>query len=195
MSNYIRLGFVLLLICAVASGILAYVNSITVDKIAANKVLEKEQAKKEVLPLATTFVEDSTSTGFKFFTAMSDSGDVVGYVFLAIGSGYTKSVPIETMVGLDINFKIINIKVIKQVETPGLGDDCKKPSFAQKFIGKMKDDLLVDKDGGKIASITGATITTRAVTNSIRKGVEEIEKGLTPKACPECVQDTLAAGK
>jgi electron transport complex protein RnfG len=67
------------------------------------------------------------------------------------------------------------IKIISQKETPGLGALCvnsepfngKKWSTLQ-FVGKGIGDLKVDKDGGPIVSITGATITSRAITNSIK---------------------------
>ncbi|MEJ2050951.1 MAG: FMN-binding protein [Calditrichota bacterium] len=42
------------------------------------------------------------------------------------------------------------------------------------FIGKGIDDLRVDKDGGPIVSITGATITSRAITNSIREKLSSL---------------------
>ena len=38
------------------------------------------------------------------------------------------------------------------------------------------NQLTVDKDGGTIESITGATISSRAVTNSIYKALEDLEK-------------------
>lgn len=42
-------------------------------------------------------------------------------------------------------------------------------------------ELLVDKDGGKIASLTGATITTRAVTNSLKEAAAIIKQDVEAK--------------
>jgi electron transport complex protein RnfG len=80
------------------------------------------------------------------------------------------------MVGLNKDMTINKIAVIKQKETPGLGDKCKADWFSDKFTNLSKQDLRVDKDGGKIVSITGATITTRAVTRSIKNYIELLEK-------------------
>jgi electron transport complex protein RnfG len=85
------------------------------------------------------------------------------------------------MVGIDTTGRIKKIEIISQKETPGLGAlsvesgpfNGKKWSTRQ-FTGKTIDDLKVDKDGGPIVSITGATITSRAVTNSIRDKMKEL---------------------
>ncbi len=80
------------------------------------------------------------------------------------------------MVGIDTTGVIRKIEIISQKETPGLGAQSVRDEpfkgnrwSTRQFIGKTASDLKVDKDGGKIVSITGATITSRAVTNSIRE--------------------------
>ena len=50
--------------------------------------------------------------------------------------------------------------------------------FQQQFIGRISDGLAVDKDGGQITSVTGATISSRAVANSIKNGLETLTKQL-----------------
>ncbi|OQX94990.1 hypothetical protein B6I21_07740, partial [candidate division KSB1 bacterium 4572_119] len=45
-------------------------------------------------------------------------------------------------------------------------------------LNKVADGLAVDKDGGEIKSITGATISSRAVANSIKEGLEDLEEKL-----------------
>jgi electron transport complex protein RnfG len=97
----------------------------------------------------------------------------MGYAFKSEGNGYSSL--IETMVGIDTTGKITHIKIISQKETPGLGtfSENSEPFTGKKwstrqFEGKTYDQLKVDKDGGQIVSITGATITSRAITNSIK---------------------------
>ncbi|HQJ96364.1 MAG TPA: FMN-binding protein, partial [Candidatus Cloacimonas sp.] len=61
-------------------------------------------------------------------------------------------------------------------ETPGLGSNSTQPKFSEQFKGKTSEQLIVDKDGGVppncIKAITGATITTRAVVNSVKESIE-----------------------
>ena len=77
------------------------------------------------------------------------------------------------MVGIDKNNKITGIEVISQQETPGLGAKIKESSFLQQFIGKTLEELKIKKDGGKIDAVTGATISSRAVTNGVRQAIEQ----------------------
>ncbi|MBN2461172.1 MAG: RnfABCDGE type electron transport complex subunit G [Candidatus Cloacimonetes bacterium] len=173
MKYYIRLGFVLLVIAVISSGILAYVNSITKPIIDENKRREKEEARKEVLPQATSFDSLTFLNGETAYIAL-DRDKIVGYTFVASLYGYSSEV--KTMVGLDTLFHITRIKIIEQQETPGLGANCSKSEFQEQFSGKDKTEMQVDKDGGSIASITGATITTRTIASSIRSGMEIMEK-------------------
>ena len=92
------------------------------------------------------------------------------------------------MAALDKDFKIIAIKVTEQTETPGLGTNSTQPKFTDQFKGKTSEQLIVDKDGGAppncIKAITGATITTRAVTNSLKEAIETLKKQVLAQTTP-----------
>jgi len=60
--------------------------------------------------------------------------------------------------------------VLKQKETPGLGSAITKMSFLQQFIGKSLKDRLAPKED--IDTITGATISTRAVCDGIKQALK-----------------------
>ena len=83
---------------------------------------------------------------------------------------------------LSNDMKINKIEIVSQAETPGLGAKCTEPGFAEKYTGLGKEQLLVDKDGGTIKSITGATISTRAITESIKSAVEILSANIAPSA-------------
>ena len=89
-----------------------------------------------------------------------------------VASRYGYSSEVKTMVGVNYDMTIKKIKVIEQAETPGLGANATTEGFQGQFSGKGLAGLLVDKDGGKIVSLTGATITSRTVTNSIADGMK-----------------------
>jgi electron transport complex protein RnfG len=76
--------------------------------------------------------------------------------------------------------KVIGFKVLSHKETPGLGDQAFKPKFADQFTGKgyQQLELVKIQEEGKITAVTGATITSRAVTNGIKHALIELEKFL-----------------
>jgi electron transport complex protein RnfG len=173
MKYFFKLGFVLLVITVIASGVLAYINSITKPIIEENQRKAKEEARMEVLPEAATFDSISYLNEETVYISKNEEGNIVGYTFIASLYGYSSDV--KTMVGVTPDLKVNRIKIIEQKETPGLGANCEKPEFQQQFENKNKSEMTVDKDGGNIISITGATITTRTLAQSIKLGLGFIE--------------------
>ena len=173
MKYFFKLGFVLLVITVIASGVLAYINSITKPIIEENQRKAKEEARMEVLPEAATFDSISYLNEETVYIGKNEEGYIVGYTFVASLYGYSSDV--KTMVGVTPDLKVNRIKIIEQKETPGLGANCEKPEFQQQFENKNKSEMTVDKDGGNIISITGATITTRTLAQSIKLGLGFIE--------------------
>ncbi len=171
MKFYLKLGLTLLIFCVVASGILAYVNGVTLPIITERKALEQEQTRKELIPEAKTFdmKKAAADSSFVYFIARNDKDEAIGYSFVAAKRGYSSVV--KTMVAMDKDMVITAMKVIDQNETPGLGTHAADKDFPQRFLKLGFADIKVDKDGGPIKSITGATITTRAIANSIQEAI------------------------
>lgn len=181
MKYYIKLGIILFITCAIATGILAYLNGLTAPMI---KQVKDKEAKEAQLEVTKTGAEDTNEYTFEakfleldikgdstfYYIAFNQEQEKVGYVLTATKYGYSSNV--KTVVGLDSEFKIKKIKVIDQAETPGLGAKCVNEDFAPRFVNKRVDELKVDKDGGSIKSITGATITTRTISSSIKATLE-----------------------
>jgi electron transport complex protein RnfG len=189
MNNILRLSIVLTIITLIAAFVLAEIYRITKPRIEEQKQAKTQEALAIVLPEAKLLVPVNQKVPVKdgdgnvlyerdevlYYKgyANTETTHLIGYAFEAAGSGYSSIV--ETMVGIDTSGHIKMIKIISQKETPGLGALCvnsepfngKKWSTLQ-FVGKGIGDLKVDKDGGPIVSITGATITSRAITNSIK---------------------------
>jgi len=171
MKYYLKLGFILFIITVIASGVLAYINTLTQPIIEKNQRIAQEKARKEVLPSAITFEE--VTCDITYHIGKDAGGNIVGYTFVASLYGYSSDV--KTMVGVNTDLIIEKIKIISQSETPGLGANCEKPEFQAQFSEKQKTDMRVDKDGGNIVSLTGATITTRAITNSIKAALDKLD--------------------
>ena len=73
--------------------------------------------------------------------------------------------------------------MLSQVETPGLGTKVEEvkygeddPWFTRQFLGKTANAVAVDKDGGDIQSITGATISSRALAKSVVAAYEKLQQ-------------------
>lgn len=179
MKLYLKLGFILLVVSVIATGILAYVNSITAPQIEALKQEEAIKSREELIP-DSIFEEVEVSPDFSYFIARNkDTEEIQGYTFIASQKGYSSNV--KTMAGVSPDFKLMGIKVVEQSETPGLGANCTASTFTDQFQGKISEDLMADKDGGKIKSLSGATITTRAIASSLKQAIQALEQDVVAK--------------
>jgi len=180
--NIVRLGVILMLIAGVAAGGLSLLNNQTAPIIEAYKEQQQAEARMDVSRSigGSHFEKITAPDGFEYYKALDDSNKLVGYVALAKGQGYSST--IETIAGFDTSFNVSGIKITFQQETPGLGTkstEVKKgdnePWFQRQFRDKDGLTLAVKKDRGDIDAITGATITSRAVTNSVRNVAVKIK--------------------
>lgn len=102
------------------------------------------------------------------------SGNVSGYVIASTSpNGYGGN--IQVAVGVTNNGKITGLDVVLQNETAGLGSKCTEPDFTSQFAGKSASVLGYSKTDAKadnqIDAISGATITTKAVTEAANAAV------------------------
>jgi electron transport complex protein RnfG len=145
------------------------------------KTIEPEGAKVQLLegdrPVETLRVEetseDSPVTAYRVFRGQ----ELLGYVVEGSGSGYADRITALIGLGSDLE-TITGVSVIQQMETPGLGDKITGP-WADQFAGKsVEPPLEVVKNGSasaenhRIDAISGATISSRAVTNIVNQTVE-----------------------
>ncbi|PIQ86134.1 MAG: hypothetical protein COV73_05035 [Candidatus Omnitrophica bacterium CG11_big_fil_rev_8_21_14_0_20_43_6] len=170
MKETARYGFILGLICVVAAGLLAAANALTAPKILSAAQAEEQAALKEVMPLAAKFtaIESGPDQETLYYKAFDAQGKLIGFVFKAKGKGYSSV--IETLAGIFLDEKISAIKVISLNETPGLGMRITEDKFTGQFNQKNSLDL------SSVEAITGATISSRAVINSVMKKAKEISE-------------------
>lgn len=170
MREMVRYGFILALICLIAAGLLAAVNTLTAPKILAQALAEEQAALKEVMPPAAKFVAIKSDADAEtlYYQALDSQDKIIGFVFKASGKGYSSV--IQTLVGIDLAGKISAIKVLSQTETPGLGVRITEKKFTDQF--RNQDSL--DLPG--VQAISGATISSRAVIKSIIKKAKEIKE-------------------
>jgi len=170
MKEMMRYGFILALICVVAAGLLAGVNALTRSKIIASALAEEQAALKEVMSGAAKFtaVKPDAHKEILYYKAFDSQDKLIGFVFKASGKGYSSV--IETLVGVFPDGLISAVKVISQNETPGLGMRVTE----NKFTGQFSNQNSLNLSG--VQAISGATISSRAIMNSVMKKAQEIRE-------------------
>lgn len=185
-------------ITVIMGAALGGVYSVTKDPIEKAQEQAKNDAYAAVLPQATRVMsveEDGSviekinpllsSLGFENVTIddICVGGDdanntLVGYVVLVTSSeGYGGDIQIA--VGMDTDYKITGLSFLTLNETAGLGMEADTDAFKQQFIGKSVDQFTYTKTGStqdsEIDALSGATITTSAVTNAVNAALRTIQ--------------------
>jgi Na+-translocating ferredoxin:NAD+ oxidoreductase subunit G len=167
-----------------ASAALGYVYEFTKEPIEISKMNKKLDAIKTVVP---PFSNNPNKEMYKLPTGEGDSLEIYPakkdstLLGLAVRT-YSKkgfSGQISLMAGFKPDGTIINITVLEQKETPGLGTKMAESGFKDQFLGKnpVSFHVSVKKDGGQVDAITAATISSRAFCDAIRKAHNTIMKG------------------
>lgn len=160
----------LFVICLVVTALLAVTNMLTAPQIQKLSKETEDKTKAEVLASADEFSDALTvSADGKDYTYYEGtaSGDTIGYVFKTSAKGYGGD--IDLMVGIDTSGKVTGVSILSISETAGLGMNAKNESFINQYIGKS-GTIGVSKNGAsdtEIQALTGATITSKAVTSEV----------------------------
>jgi electron transport complex protein RnfG len=139
---------------------------------------EKEEALKEMAPDATDPIMPSGkwtvhNKNFEYHEAKA-SGKPVAFIASTAGKGYSSF--IQMLVSLSPDLKIRDLKVLGMNETPGLGDQVLEKNFLDQFKGKSLSQIVLIKGETKdnIQAISGATISSRGVTNGVKDAVQTL---------------------
>lgn len=165
------LVIVLSVICLVIAALLGLVDSVTKGPIEANTAKTVQDSLQVVMP-AESYEEVEFADG----SVTIDTGTVVPVlaVYKAGDVGYVVetnspngfSGAIDMMAGIAADGSITGIAIISHAETSGLGSKATDPEWQAQFIG-LSGGASVTKDGGTIESITGSTITSRAICDGV----------------------------
>ncbi|SKC64410.1 RnfABCDGE type electron transport complex subunit G [Maledivibacter halophilus] len=191
MKEIAKLGLILLLICVIAALALAFTNEFTKDQIDYQRNLASEKARIAILPSAESFKPLSEIDEDKFNELMKGNngiaeifaglkGDsIIGYTFKTLPSGYGGTV--EVMTGINLEGKITGVRIGNHHETPGLGANAQLPSFYEQYENKsINSEIKVIKTkptvDNQIQAISGATITSSAVTSGVNTAIDTFKK-------------------
>ncbi|MFQ9511027.1 MAG: FMN-binding protein [Lachnospiraceae bacterium] len=106
--------------------------------------------------------------------AKDESGSTIGYMIAATsGDGYAGD--IKVAVGVSMEGTITGVEILESGETAGLGSKASDDSFKSQYKDKQVDSFVVVKGNAsadnEIDSISGATFTSKAVTNAVNAAV------------------------
>ena len=184
MNETIKLGLVLLLVTAIAGGILAGVNGITAPVIAEMErqnsfgaMLEIFTEADDFLPVDEVLLAEITSNNSFVIEVMEakKAEETIGYAMKSKSGGYSGD--LITQIGINLDGTMAGIKVLQQTETPGLGsrivDD---PDFAASFAGKNTASGLSAVEApsadNEVMALSGATVSTNGIMDGVNSAVE-----------------------
>ena len=164
----------LFIICLVVSFLLAGTNELTKEPIAQLQAQKADEAKMQVCPGAVSFDgQEQTDVPVEFYRGFDEDGNLVGYAIPASHKGYGGE--IEIMVGINVEGEITGVNILSINETPGLGMNAAKGEFRNQFLGELPRNGFTAKSDDaskqKIDALTGATITSEAVSQAVNKAI------------------------
>lgn len=181
-KEVIKPAAILFVICVAVSAALAGTNLLTADRIARAAAQKAEESRMVVLPEAEAFQEKEGEDGTHYIGLSKEApeGVVVGYVFETESKGYGGTV--KVMTGINTEGNITGVIVLSHSETPGLGANAEKETFRDQYqqpVANLTGGIQVVKfqapNEGEIQAITGATITSTAVTNAVNLAIEQYQ--------------------
>lgn len=177
-AYYLRIIGTLFVITAVVSILLALVNHLTrpiIDRLAEEK---RQAAMAAVLPGEDLSYSplNITGEGVSDANGVFQGGDLLGYCVQSSANGFGGA--IRLMVGIDPNGAVTGVVILSHSETAGLGARAQTdPAFAQQYVGRSGVIGVAPSaaDSDHIQAISGATVTSRAVTEAVNRALAAVD--------------------
>ena len=180
---------VLFVVGLVVTALLAWVYQITFPIIEARQAADLQVSLQQVLPAASSFdaarsAEALAAEGIavpasvrNVYPATAD-GTAAGYAVAVSPKGYGGA--ISMLVGIGADGAVSGVTILTMNETPGLGTNAANPAFLGQFSGLVGEDApaVVKTETGRkgdIQALTGATVTSRAVTRGIDEALAMVK--------------------
>ena len=160
----LKLAVILFAFAAAVAVALGLVNRITHERIETFAAEKTAEAMRAVLPADSySPLPDSAAAKLDLVKEVYKAGDR-GWVVMVTPSGFGGE--IEMAVGVDKSGAVTGVSIIQMSETSGLGANARRESFRSQYIGKS-GGVALKKQGGEIDALTGATVTSTAVTKGV----------------------------
>ncbi|GKW11836.1 electron transport complex subunit G [Pectobacterium carotovorum subsp. carotovorum] len=186
MTTMRRHATTLALFAAATTAVTAVVNMLTEPTISHQAMLQQKMLLDQVVPAELynsnmqkeCYVVTNSALGssapHRVFIARQNGEPVAAALESTAPDGYSGA--IQLLVGADFHGKVLGVRVTEHHETPGLGDkiEVRISDWITRFNGLMVQGehdarWAVKKEGGMFDQFTGATITPRAVINSVKR--------------------------
>lgn len=166
MRNILKLSLTLAAVGILSAVLLTGVYNVTAPIIAERQEAEYRQALENYFPGFARYESERIDDDY-FDLIYDDSDNLMGIMATIEQQGYDGTITYN--LALDGSGEIIGVRVVSHTETPGIGDVITTDGFNNQFIGKSYEDPIVA--GDDVDVISGATISTAAMINSIRRVV------------------------
>ena len=200
LKEYLVPTITLFVICLVATALLGLTNQVTAPIIEQLAIETEIKSRQVVFADAKSFGEaEILADGTSVVAALDESGNTIGHVVVNSAKGYGGDVSVMTAV--NPSGEVLSVAILDvSGETPGLGQNAAKEAFYSQFKGKKEGINLLkngaDADKNEIDAVTGATITSRAVTKAVNEALEQFKTvATTAKPIPEGTESEVTASE
>lgn len=170
--SILKVAINLTLACLISGVIIAITYYFTNPIAVANSIKLTNASMKALVQDADSFKKVDGKEGWY---SAEKNYKPIAYIVPSENKGYGGV--IKLLVAVTPEGKVINYTILSHNETPGLGDNTGKDKFKKQFVGKEVKNLVVVKDSSDqedIQAITGATISSKAVTAAVKKAATEV---------------------
>lgn len=201
-SKIFKDAFILFAITLIAGLGLGFAYNLTREPIETNRNAQILKANQAIFPAAASFDADdklaakvadyadvlkTSSSDFgkvsinEVLEAKAADGQLLGYIISSTsGEGYGGNITIS--LGVDLSGKVTGLEFTEIDETVGFGAGAVEPAFKGQFVDKTVDAFAWTKGDAtadnEIKAISGATKTTKAVTNAVNAALYFAAQGL-----------------
>jgi len=185
-SKFINESWLVLVMGIVFATMLAGAQQSLSDRIKENQLRALNEAIAEVVPgtirSESIEIENEDFKG-NVYKCLDDGGKLVGWALDSSGGGFVDK--IRLVVGIDpAGENIVGLKVIENVETPGLGNKIQDPEWTGQYIDlDTSREIKVEKrppneGANEVQAITGATWSSRYVTDIVNAALPKVRPEL-----------------
>lgn len=171
-KHILKPGLILVSLLVAAGLVLALVHFLTADTIALHSEKQRQSNMESVMPGANVFsemyCEDPT---IDRISGAYDGTRFLGYCVEVTPHGFGGD--IRLMVGVGANGSVTGVSILEHREKPSLGANAADPDFLNQYVGKS-GSITVNKGSNSIQAVTGATITSEAVTQGINTALTAV---------------------
>lgn len=169
-NQVLKLTFVLCLVASLTALVLGLTYMLTKERIDAQSESATAGAYAAVLEADSYDQVDFAIADYPTVNAVYKAGDA-GYVVDLTFSGAMGD--ITAAVGIDTNSAVTGVEIIESAETSGLGSKAAEPEFKDQYLG-VAEHVALTSNGGTIEAISGATITSSAVTDAVNTAMDVV---------------------